>query len=227
MVSGVQHRTNRRLRWLSGSGDQSTNLSHCSGGMPGGRALTDPKPGGGHGAWSGTCIMCDRDWAALEGVAVEKRYCSNCGNRLEPDARFCSSCGRAIHRGTRTPAPEDVPTSQLPTSLPPSPQHQPREAQARGGIMWHRGAGAQDGTRWPLLALVGVLLILVAGEIVQVGMLESIRVVLIVAAVVLVASGVSYISLIRRNGAATFREAVFNWSVVVLAAFAAFLFFIS
>jgi hypothetical protein len=93
--------------------------------------------------------------------------------------------------------------------------------------MWHRGAGAQDGTRWPLLALVGVLLILVAGEIVQVGMLESIRVVLIVAAVVLVASGVSYISLIRRNGAATFREAVFNWSVVVLAAFAAFLFFIS
>jgi hypothetical protein len=93
--------------------------------------------------------------------------------------------------------------------------------------MWHRGAGAQDGTRWPLLALVGVLLILVAGEIVQVGMLESIRVVLIVAAVVLVASGVSYISLIRRNGAATFREAVFNWSVVVLAAFAAFLFLIS
>lgn len=93
--------------------------------------------------------------------------------------------------------------------------------------MWHRGAGAQDGTRWPLLALVGVLLILVAGEIVQVGMLESIRVVLIVAAVVLVASGVSYVSLIRRNGAATFREAVFNWSVVVLAAFAAFLFLIS
>jgi hypothetical protein len=93
--------------------------------------------------------------------------------------------------------------------------------------MWHRGVGAQDGTRWPLLALVGVLLILVAGEIVQVGMLESIRVVLIVAAVVLVASGVSYISLIRRNGAATFREAVFNWSVVVLAAFAAFLFLIS
>jgi hypothetical protein len=45
--------------------------------------------------------------------------------------------------------------------------------------------------------------------------------------VVLVASGVSYISLIRRNGAATFREAVFNWSVVVLAAFAAFLFLIS
>jgi hypothetical protein len=71
--------------------------------------------------------------------------------------------------------------------------------------MWHRGAGAQDGTRWPLLALVGVLLILIAGEIVQVGMLESIRVVLIVAAVVLVASGVSYISLIRRSGGATFR----------------------
>jgi hypothetical protein len=45
--------------------------------------------------------------------------------------------------------------------------------------------------------------------------------------VVLVGSVVSYLSLSRRNGGATLRQAVFNGSVVVLAAFAAFLFLIS
>ena len=92
--------------------------------------------------------------------------------------------------------------------------------------MWHRGVGTQDGTRWPMLALAGVLLILVIGETVQGGMSEAIRVLPIVAVVVLVAIGVSYLSLTRRGGA-TFRAAVFNWSVVVLAAFATFLFLIS
>jgi hypothetical protein len=48
-----------------------------------------------------------------------------------------------------------------------------------------------------------------------------------VAAVVLVGSGVSYLALIRRSGGATFSEAVFNWSVVVLVAFAALLFLLT
>ncbi len=48
----------------------------------------------------------------------------------------------------------------------------------------------------------------------------------LVAVVVLVASVVSYLSLTRRGGA-TLRDAVFNWPVVVLAAFATFLFLIS
>ena len=48
-----------------------------------------------------------------------------------------------------------------------------------------------------------------------------------VAAVVLVGSGVSYLALTRRDGRATFGGAVFNWSVVVLAAFAALLFLIT
>jgi hypothetical protein len=152
---------------------------------------------------------------------VEERYCSNCGNRLEPDARFCSSCGRPVHRGTaRVPSPEaDVPTSRLPTSRRwQSPlrslQPQPREAEPRGE------------TRWPMLALAGVFLILVVVETGQGGMSEAIRAMLLVAAVVLVASGISYLSLIR-SGGATLGEAVFNWSVVVLAAFATFLFLIS
>jgi hypothetical protein len=48
-----------------------------------------------------------------------------------------------------------------------------------------------------------------------------------VAAVVLVGSGVSYLALTRRDGGATFGGAVFNWSVVVLAAFAALLFLLT
>ena len=68
-----------------------------------------------------------------------------------------------------------------------------------------------------MLALAGVFLILVVVEIVQGMLSEVIPVMLVVAVVVLVASGISYLSLTRR-GAATFREAVFNWSVVVLAA---------
>ena len=78
-----------------------------------------------------------------------------------------------------------------------------------------------------MLALAGVFLILVVVETMQGGMSEAIRVVPIVAAVVLVASVVSYLSLNRRGGGATLRDAVFNWSVVVLAAFATFLFLIS
>jgi hypothetical protein len=80
---------------------------------------------------------------------------------------------------------------------------------------------------WPMLALAGLFLILVVVETVQGGMSEAIRVVPLVAAVVLVGSVVSYLSLSRRSGGATLREAVFNGSVVVLAAFATFLFLIS
>jgi hypothetical protein len=85
---------------------------------------------------------------------------------------------------------------------------------------------AWGGISWPMLALVGVFIILIVVETGQGGVSEAIRAVLLVAAVVLVASVVSYLSLGRR-GAATLRGAVFNWSVVVLAAFATFLFLIS
>jgi hypothetical protein len=77
-----------------------------------------------------------------------------------------------------------------------------------------------------MLALVGVFLILVVMETLQGGIGEAIRTVLFVAAVVLVASVISYLSL-ARSGGATFHAAVFNWSVVVLAAVATFLFLIS
>jgi hypothetical protein len=101
-----------------------------------------------------------------------------------------------------------------------------REARPGGGISWPRGAEARGGIPWPMLALAGVFLVLVVVETMQGGMSEALRAVPLVAAVVLVASVVSYLALARRDGA-TLRGAVFNWSVVVLAAFATLLFLIS
>jgi hypothetical protein len=77
-----------------------------------------------------------------------------------------------------------------------------------------------------MLALAAVLLILVVVEIMQ-GLGGAITAMIAVAAVVLVGSGVSYLALTRRDGRATFGGAVFNWSVVVLAAFAALLFLLT
>jgi hypothetical protein len=78
-----------------------------------------------------------------------------------------------------------------------------------------------------MLALAAVLLILVVAEVMQGGLGGAITAVIAVAAVVLVGSGVSYRALTRRDGTATFGGAVFNWSVVVLGAFAALLFILT
>ena len=78
-----------------------------------------------------------------------------------------------------------------------------------------------------MLALAAVLLILVVAEVMQGGLGGAITAVIAVAAVVLVGSGVSYLVLTRRYGTATFGGAVFNWSVVVLGAFAALLFILT
>jgi len=78
-----------------------------------------------------------------------------------------------------------------------------------------------------MLALAGVFLVLIVVETMQGGFSDAIRVVPLVAAVVLVGSVVSYLSLSRRSGEASLCEAVFNGSVVVLAAFASLLFLIS
>ena len=78
-----------------------------------------------------------------------------------------------------------------------------------------------------MLALAAVILILVVAEVMQGGLGGAITAVIAVAAVVLVGSGVSYLVLTRRDGTATFGGAVFNWSVVVLGAFAALLFILT
>ncbi len=97
----------------------------------------------------------------------------------------------------------------------------------RGGTAWHRGEVVRGGISWPMLALAGVFLVLIVVETMQGGISGAIRAVPLVAVVVLVASVVSYLSLTRRGGVAHGGSAAFNWSVVVLAAFATFLFLIS
>ncbi len=45
----------------------------------------------------------------------QRRYCSNCGQRLLQEDRFCAGCGRLAHETTRVPTPEaDVPVAQPP-----------------------------------------------------------------------------------------------------------------
>ena len=91
----------------------------------------------------------------------------------------------------------------------------------------HREVVARGGISLPMLALAAVFLVLIVGETMQGGVSDAVRAVPMVAAVVLVASVVSYLSLSRRGGGVTLSEAVFNGSVVVLAAFATFLYLIS
>ena len=168
------------------------------------------------------------------------RYCSNCGHMLEPDARFCSNCGRPVRRPEGEP---DAPTSQMPMSpqpappqtVPPTAPHpapqpvqQPAPSVAPGPAPQYQLQERRSGVRVaPMLALAAVILILVVVEIMQGGIGGAITAMIAVAVVVLVGSGVSYLALARRGSGASLGEAVFNWSVVVLAAFAALLFLIS
>ena len=105
-------------------------------------------------------------------VVVEAHYCSNCGSRLEPDAKFCWNCGRPVHVPDQAPKPEeDAPTSRLssssspplppltvppaappPTSPPPLPQPQ---SSARGDTRRDHVAPRGDGRRWDQLADAG------------------------------------------------------------------------
>jgi hypothetical protein len=87
--------------------------------------------------------------------------------------------------------------------------------------------------RWwlPMAALAGILVMVVVVEGVRGMLWEMIGELVVVGVVVLVGSGITYHSLRRRaaggGGGVSIGEALFNWSVVVLAAFTAFLFLIS
>ncbi len=122
----------------------------------------------------------------------------------------------------------DQPTSQLPTSQPPpsQPPPLPRWAEARDQTVWQRGAELRASVTGPMLALAAVFLALFVVEIARGDLPGAIRALPIVAVVALVGSAVSYFALARR-GEASLMGAVFNWSVVVLAAFATLMFLVS
>ena len=62
------------------------------------RALADSGPGGGHGAWTRTCIMCGREQAALEG--------SRRGGALLQQLRERVGATRQVLLELRTPGPQ-------------------------------------------------------------------------------------------------------------------------
>jgi hypothetical protein len=83
-----------------------------------------------------------------------------------------------------------------------------------------------------MVALAVIVVMVVVVEGVRGIIWEAIPVIVVVGVVVLVGGGISYVSLRRRRrlgggGGVSVAEALFNWSVVVLAAFTAFLFLIS
>jgi hypothetical protein len=155
---------------------------------------------------------------------VQQRYCGNCGNELVEGYRFCGNCGSPVHATARVPTPEaDVPT-------PPPPQQQPQQPPE---------AEARSDTKGPTLVLVGVFLVLGIAKTAM-GMAQinpargfgyrlgfgfggAIPSLLVVAAVWLVVGGIVYLSYLR-SGGVSFGQAIFNWPVVVIAAFVALLF---
>jgi hypothetical protein len=54
---------------------------------------------------------------------MAQRYCTNCGNELDPEDRFCQNCGKPVHQAARVPTPEaDVPVPPPPQQAETSPQ---------------------------------------------------------------------------------------------------------
>jgi hypothetical protein len=156
------------------------------------------------------------------------RYCRNCGHELQTEDRFCANCGRPVHDTAHVPTPEaDVP---VPPPIPPAQASDPQPQEQPPGE-------ERDATWWAMQLMVVVFLVLGIGETVQgmpatssksvgfqvgVGMAPAIVAVLVVAALILLLGGVYYAT--GRKQGVTFREAVFNWPLVIVAAIVTFLF---
>jgi hypothetical protein len=161
----------------------------------------------------------------------QDRYCRSCGQELRPEDQFCANCGRPVHAAAHVPTPEaDV-------TVPPPPQQAqdssvpPQPPQTLSSEELVRSA-----TRGPMWGMLAVFLVLGIGETVQgmpttsgksvsfqigFGMAPAIMITLAVAALILLLGGVYYVT--ARKEGVTFREAVFNWPLVILAGIVAFL----
>ena len=169
---------------------------------------------------------------------MAQRYCTNCGAELREDDSFCGNCGRPLHEVATISTPEaDV-------LVPPPPQQAedrsvpPQAPQARPGA-----GRVQSATRGPMWTMLAVFLVLGIVEIVQeivqgfpavleandigfrigfqigTGVGRTINAALAITAILLVV-GAIYYATARKRGV-TFREAVFNWPMVILAGLAA------
>jgi hypothetical protein len=81
----------------------------------------------------------------------QRRYCTNCGQPLDPNAQFCQSCGQPVHQTARIPTPPeaDRPVPRIPPAAernawerirygtldaPPRNRQQPREPGVWTGV---------------------------------------------------------------------------------------------
>ncbi len=147
------------------------------------------------------------------------RFCRNCGQELRPEDRFCTGCGRAVHGTAHVPTPEAY------VPVPPQPQ----EHGADEAVL--------EETRGPMRGILGVFLVLGTVKTVQemepassgetlsyrIGTGVPIAVVsmFLIAALILLLGGVYYAT--GRKEGVTFREAIFNWTFVIVAGAAALL----
>ena len=162
------------------------------------------------------------------------RYCGNCGHELSPTDQFCRNCGTPVHRAAKVPTPE------ADASVPPPPQQAedrsapPQAPQTRPGAA--RVHTALRGPEWGMLAVF-----LVDGVVVTVqhipaapagkdlgyqigyqighGIGMAINALIATSLIILVVGAIYYV--IARKRGVTFREAVFNWPMVILAGVAA------
>jgi hypothetical protein len=92
---------------------------------------------------------------------------------------------------------------------------------ARSHLQQPREAEARSETRGPKLAFAGVFLALAVWDTVAWVLEWAFRDLLRLAVIMLVASGVAYLFLMRRQGV-TFREVIFNWPMAAVAGVVAF-----
>jgi hypothetical protein len=165
----------------------------------------------------------------------QDRYCRNCGQELQPEDQFCAGCGRPVQANARVPTPEaDVPIPPPPQQAEdrpvPSqaPQAQPSEEEVRST------------NRGPTRAMSVVFLVLGIGKTVQLmpvvpagdgfgpqivySVAGAIGSAVGVAAILLILGGVHYV--FARKQGVTFREAIFNWPLVIVTSIVAFLSFL-
>jgi len=70
---------------------------------------------------------------------VTQRYCTNCGNELDPNDAFCASCGKPTHETAAVPTPEadvDVPTPPTQQQAGPDPNFGPAASTPRQGSVF-------------------------------------------------------------------------------------------
>jgi len=71
-----------------------------------------------------------RPSTAADNDVPQRRYCSNCGQPLDPDAQFCQSCGQPVHQTARIPTPQ----AYVPTPPPPQSQQRYRDPGVWTGV---------------------------------------------------------------------------------------------